>query len=51
MAGPEYKKAVAGPIPAPLTYIPANIGRTVHEHTARTVPETEATAYDSILFA
>ena len=43
MAGPEYRKAVAGPIPAPLEYIPANRGRTVQEHTAKTVPDIEAT--------
>ena len=43
IAGPEYRNAVAGPIPAPLVYIPAKSGNTVHEHTARTVPDTEAT--------
>ncbi len=51
IAGPEYKNAVAGPMPAPLVYIPANRGSTVQEHTARMVPETEATQYDKILFA
>lgn len=51
IAGPEYRKAIAGPRPAPLWYIPKNRGRTVHEHTAKIVPETEATPYERTLFA
>ena len=43
MAGPEKRKAVAGPIPAPFFSIPANIGRMVQLHTARIVPEVAAT--------
>ncbi len=43
IAGPEYKNAVAGPIPAPLLYMPANIGSTVQLQTARIVPEMDAT--------
>ena len=43
MAGPEKRKAVAGPIPAPLFWIPANMGRIVQLHTARIVPEVAAT--------
>jgi hypothetical protein len=43
MAGPEYRNAMAGPSPAPIWWIPANSGSTVHEHTARMVPLTEAT--------
>src|SRR4030042_4239655 len=31
--------------------MPMNKGRTVQEHTARMVPETEATPYERILFA
>lgn len=51
MAVPEYKNAVAGPIPAPRVYIPSKRGNTVHEHTARIVPETDATEYARIFFA
>jgi hypothetical protein len=51
IAGPEYKKATAGPRPAPLLYIPEKSGRTVHEQTARIVPETDATLYERNLFA
>jgi len=51
IAGPEYKNAIAGPRPAPLWYIPKNKGRTVQEHTAKIVPETDATPYERILFA
>jgi hypothetical protein len=43
IAGPEYKKAVAGPNPAPILYIPAKMGRTVQEQTARIEPDTDAT--------
>jgi len=42
MAGPEYKKVVAGPMPAPRLYIPAKTGKMVQLHTASTVPETDA---------
>lgn len=42
IAGPEYKKVVAGPIPAPIVYIPEKRGKMVQLHTARTVPEIEA---------
>ena len=35
MAGPEYKKAIAGP---------AKMGNTVQEQTAKMVPDTDATA-------
>ncbi len=31
--------------------MPANIGSTLHEQTASTVPDTEATLYASALFA
>ena len=51
IAGPEYKNAVAGPRPAPIRQIPENKGNTVHEHTARIVPETDATPYDATLGA
>ena len=30
IAGPEKRKAVAGPIPAPFFSIPANMGKMVH---------------------
>ena len=43
MAGPEKRKAVAGPIPAPLFSIPANMGRIVQLQTAKIVPEVAAT--------
>jgi hypothetical protein len=43
IAGPEYKKAEAGPSPAPRVHMPAKRGKTVHEQTAKTVPETDAT--------
>ena len=43
IAGPEKRKADAGPIPAPRLYIPVNKGRTVQLHTASTAPETDAT--------
>ena len=39
----EYKNAVAGPRPVPRLYIPANIGKTLHEQTARIAPDMEAT--------
>ena len=51
IAGPEYKNAIAGPRPAPLLCIPENKGRTVHEQTARIVPETDATRYATHFFA
>ena len=43
IAGPEKRKAVAGPMPAPLFSIPANMGRMVQLQTANIVPEVEAT--------
>jgi hypothetical protein len=43
MAGPEYRKAMAGPSPAPRLYMPPNKGSTVQLQTARMVPDTEAT--------
>lgn len=42
-AGPEYRNAMAGPNPAPLFQIPAKIGSTVQEQTARMLPETDDT--------
>ena len=42
IAGPEKRKVIAGPKPAPLFLIPANKGRIVHEQTAKIEPETEA---------
>jgi len=38
MAGPTNRKVMAGPRPAPRFQMPANSGRMVHEHTARTKP-------------
>lgn len=46
IAGPENKKVMAGPNPAPLFLIDANRGRMVQEHTARMDPETEAIEYE-----
>ena len=43
MAGPEYRKAIAGPSPAPRCQMPAKRGSTVQEQTARMEPDTEAT--------
>ena len=43
IAGPEYKKAIAGPKPAPRLCMLENNGKIVHEHTASIVPETAAT--------
>jgi hypothetical protein len=43
IAGPEKRKAVAGPMPAPLFSIPANMGRMVQLQTGSIVPEVEAT--------
>ena len=43
IAGPEKRKAVAGPIPAPLFSIPANMGRMVQLQTANMVPDVAAT--------
>ena len=51
IAGPEYKKAIAGPRPAPLFLIPAKRGSIVQEHTASIAPETDATPYASHFFA
>ena len=51
MAGPEYRKAMAGPSPAPRLCIPEKSGITVHEQTARIVPETAATVYATNLLA
>jgi hypothetical protein len=51
IAGPEYKNAIAGPRPAPLLCMLENSGRIVHEHTARIVPETDATVYATHFFA
>src|SRR4030043_1035653 len=51
IAGPEYKKAIAGPSPAPLLCILENNGKIVHEQTARIEPETEATEYSTHFFA
>ena len=39
----DAEGVLAGPSPAPIWWIPANSGSTVHEHTARMVPLTEAT--------
>jgi hypothetical protein len=50
-AGPEYKKAVAGPIPAPRVVMLAKSGSTVQEQTARMEPETDATEYERIFLA
>ena len=43
IAGPEYRNVVAGPRPAPMRQMPLNRGSTVQEHTAKMLPETEAT--------
>jgi hypothetical protein len=43
IAGPEKRKAVAGPIPAPLFSMPANMGSIVQLQTARMVPDVAAT--------
>ena len=43
MAGPEYRKATAGPSPAPRLWMLENKGRMVQLHTANMVPDTEAT--------
>jgi L-ribulose-5-phosphate 3-epimerase UlaE len=43
MAGPEKRKAVAGPIPAPFFSIPANMGSIVQLQTASIVPDVAAT--------
>ena len=43
IAGPEYKNAMAGPRPAPRLWMLENKGRMVQLHTARIVPEMEAT--------
>ena len=51
IAGPEYRNAVAGPMPAPRVYSPAKRGNTVQEQTAKTVPDTDATPYDKALLA
>ncbi len=51
IAGPEYKKAIAGPRPAPLLCIEEKSGRTVQEQTAKIVPETDATKYAFHFFA
>ena len=42
VAGAVYRKATAGPSPAPFFLIPAKRGRTVQEQTARRRPETTA---------
>ena len=41
--GPAKRKVVAGPSPPPFLYMPVNRGRMVQLHTARTIPEIEAT--------
>ncbi len=43
IAGPENRKAVAGPMPAPRLWILVNKGRMVQLQTARIVPERAAT--------
>ena len=43
IAGPAYRNVIAGPSPLPLFFIPANSGRIVQLHTARTIPDTDAT--------
>lgn len=42
IAGPEYRKAMAGPSPAPRLYMLVNNGRIVQEQTARIPPEMAA---------
>src|SRR5512147_97614 len=42
---------MAGPRPAPRLYSPPNSGSTVHEQTARMVPETDAMPYATTLLA
>ena len=43
IAGPEYKKAMAGPSPAPRLWMLENNGRMVQLQTAKMAPETDAT--------
>lgn len=43
MAGPEKRKTEAGPMPAPLLDIPADMGKIVQLHTASIVPDVAAT--------
>ena len=40
VAGAVYRNAIAGPMPAPFFFIPANNGSIVHEHTASNKPAT-----------
>ncbi len=40
VAGAVYRKAIAGPMPAPFFFIPANNGSMVQEHTASNKPAT-----------
>ena len=42
IAGPENKKVIAGPRPAPLFLIDANNGKIVQEQTASIEPDIEA---------
>lgn len=42
MAGPEKRKVIAGPSPAPLFLMLANKGKIVHEQTASIAPDIEA---------
>jgi len=48
IAGPAYRKVIAGPRPEPLSLIPANIGKIVHEQTARTIPDIDVMLYEII---
>jgi hypothetical protein len=48
--GATHKNINAGPIPPPLKYIPAEIGITVQEQTARKIEENAATGNEIIFF-
>jgi len=45
VAGAVYRKAIAGPIPAPFFFIPANKGKIVQEQTAKSKPATTEIGY------
>ena len=48
-AGAKNRNVIAGPMPAPLRWMPANSGTIVHEHTASSDPASAAAGYDTIL--
>ncbi len=45
-AGAKNRKVIAGPMPAPLRYTPANSGTMVQEHTASSEPAAAAAGYE-----